>query len=133
MNALIKFNRGMLGMPLHWQPWLMLMVATNIVAPFFFLSHVEAVVVLLTTLAGVGLMTVLVARFGFTRILGLGHILWVPMLAYLFTRLGHIPAGDPFGLWVRTVLVVDAISLVIDAVDVVRYVRGDRQETVAGL
>ena len=32
MKAFIKFNRGMLKMPLHWQLWLMLLVAANLVA-----------------------------------------------------------------------------------------------------
>lgn len=133
MNAFIKFNMGMLKMPLRWRLWLMTLVSANVVTPFFFLHHQEAQVVLVTILASMTLMTVLTARFGFTRIVGLGHILWIPMLAFLFTRLGDIPASDAFGIWIRTLFVLNGISLVIDAVDAVRYVAGDRQETVPGL
>ncbi len=133
MKAFIKFNKGMLKMPLHWQLWLMLMLTANVVTPLFFLHHVEALVVLGTILASVTLMTLLTARFGFTRIVGLGHILWIPMLAFLFTRLGDIPASDAFGIWIRALFVLNGISLVIDAVDVIRYTAGDRQETVPGL
>lgn len=133
MNAFIKFNRGMLKMPLHWQLWLMLLVTANVVTPFFFLHHVEALVVLGTFVASMTLMTLLTARFGFTRIVGLGHILWIPMLAFLSTRLGDIPAVDAFGIWIRALFVLNGVSLAIDAVDVFRYIAGDRAETVVGI
>ncbi len=133
MNAFIKLNRGMLKMPLHWQLWMMLLVAGNAVAPLFFLQHLEARVVLVMFLANMALMTFLTARFGFTRILGLAHIVWVPMLAFLFTRLGDIPASDAVGIWVRALFVLDGISLVIDTADAIRFISGDREETVASL
>ena len=79
------------------------------------------------------LMSLLTARFGFTRILGLGHILWIPLVGWLAFRLGQIPADDAFGLWIRGVIVVNSLSLVIDGVDVVRYAAGDRKEMVTGL
>ncbi len=129
MKAFIKFNKGMLKMPLQWQLWLMLMITANVVTPLFFLHHVEALVVLGTILASMALMTLLTARFGFTRIVGLGHILWVPMLAFLFTRLGDIPTSDALGIWIRTLFVLNGISLAIDAADAIRYISGDREET----
>ena len=84
-------------------------------------------------MVGAALMSLLTARFGFTRILGLGHILWIPLLGWLAFRLGQIPADDAFGLWVHGVMLVNAVSLVIDTADVVRFAAGDRQELVAGL
>ncbi len=80
-----------------------------------------------------GEVTALTAWFGFSRILGLGHVAWLPLLAFLVDRVTEVPATDAFGLWLRAVIVLDAISLVIDAVDVVRFLRGDRAETVPGL
>ncbi len=120
-------------MPVHWQVWLAALVATNLVVPMFFPQRLEARVVLGTILASLAMMTFLTGRFGFTRILGMGHILWVPMLAFLFTRLGDIPASDAFGIWIRTLFVPNGISLAIDAVDVIRYIAGERRETVPGL
>ena len=133
MKAFIKFNKGMLKLPLHWQLWLVLLVTANVVTPFFFLHRPEARVVLGTILASMTLMTLLTARFGFTRIVGLGHILWIPMLALLFTRLGDIPAIDAFGIWIRALFALNGLSLVIDAADVIRYIAGERGETVPGL
>ena len=133
MHAFIRFNKGLLGMPLHWQVWLLGLVSTNLFAPLFFIRHVEAQLVVGALLVSMALMTVLTGRFGFSRILGLGHIAWIPLVAFLWTRLSDVPAGDAFGIWLRAVIALDAISLVIDAVDVVRFLRGDRAETVPGL
>ena len=120
-------------MPLHWQLWLGILVGANLVAPLFFLGHLEAQVTIAALLISMTLMIALTARFGFSRILGLGHVAWLPLLAFLVDRVMEVPATTGFGLWLRTVIVLDAISLVLDAVDVVRFLRGDRSETVPGL
>jgi hypothetical protein len=133
MKGFIKFNKGILRMPLPVKTWLLLLVAANGVAPLFFLDRVEAQAVLAAMMVGAMLMSLLTARFGFTRILGLGHILWIPLLGWLAFRLGQIPADNAFGLWIRGLMVVNAVSLVIDMADVIRYAGGDRKETVAGL
>ena len=134
MQGFIKFNKGILRMSLPVKLWLLLLlVAANGVAPLFFLNRVEAQVVLAAMMIGAMLMALLTARFGFSRILGLGHILWIPLLGWLTFRLGQNPADDAFGLWIRGVMVVNTLSLVLDAIDVIRYVAGDREEMVAGL
>ncbi len=133
MRSLIRFNLGLLGMPLHLQLWVGMLIGANLVAPLFFLEHFEARVTLLAGLLGMALMTALTGRFGFSRIVGLGHVAWLPLLAFLVGSLAVVPATAGFGLWLRTVIVLDAISLAIDAVDVVRFLRGDRAETVPGL
>ncbi len=120
-------------MPPHWQLWLGTLVGANLVAPLFFLEHVEAQVTIAALLISMTLMTALTARFGFSRILGLGHVAWLPLLAFLVASATEVPAATGFGLWLRTVIVLDAISLVLDGVDVVRFLRGDRAETVPGL
>ena len=132
MHGFIKFNKGMLKMPVFWQVWVAVLVVTNL-APIFFLPRLEAQVVLGTLLASMVLMTLLTGRFGFTRIVGLGHILWFPMLAFLVARLGDIPANSAFGIWIRAIIVLNGISLVIDTIDAIRYIAGDRKETVPGL
>ena len=133
MRAFIRFNWGILQMPLPWQLWLALLVSANLVAPLLFIEHVEARVVVGALLISVALMTYLTARFGFTRILGLGHVAWIPLIAFLSTRLSDIPSDDAFGLWLRAVIALDAASLVIDTIDVARFVRGEREETVSSL
>ncbi len=133
MHAFMRFNKGLLAMPLHLQAWVLLLISVNIVTPFFFLQHVEAQAVLAAGALGMVLMTALTARFGFSRIIGLGHIAWVPLLGFLWSHLPDIPATDAFGIWLRAVIVLDATSLVFDSVDAVRFATGDRAETVPTL
>ena len=130
MRAFIEFNRGLMGMPLPWQLWLMLLVVANFVVPLFFLNRLEAQVVVAAFLASMVLMTVLTAVSGFTRLLGLGHIPWIPLLYFLWARIDQIPADDFFGMWIRGLMVLNAVSLLIDMVDVGRYISGERSETV---
>ncbi len=49
---------------------------------------------------------------------------------FLWLRLDQIPVDEPFGLWIRALMVANAISLVIDTIDVTRYISGERNETV---
>ncbi len=133
MNAYIKFNKGVMRGPIHVRLWLMLLIFFNLLVPLFYIHRVEAQVVLGALLASATLMTVLTGLSGFTRLLGLGHIFWLPLLYFLWNRLGQIPADDLFGVWIRIVIAVNAISLVIDGIDVFRYIAGDRAETVKGL
>ncbi len=133
MRAFIRFNKGMMKMPIQWQAWVAVLVTANLVIPLFYLNRLEAQVVLATILASLILMTVLTALTGFTRLLGLGHVLWIPLIYFLWLRLEQIPADDFFGIWIRVLMIVNATSLVIDSVDVARYIAGERSETVQGL
>ena len=133
MRSFIRFNRGLLGMPLHLRLWVGMLIGANLVAPLFFLEHIEARVTLAAGLIGMALMTALTGRFGFSRIVGLGHVAWLPLLTFLVGSVAEVPATTGFGLWLRSVIVLDAISLVFDAVDAVRFARGDRAETVPDL
>ncbi len=130
VNAFIRFNKGVMKMPFQWQLWLVVLVTANVVVPLFFLDRLEGKVVLVTLMASMILMTILTGIFGFTRVLGLGHIFWVPLIVFLWIRLGQNPADDFFGIWIRALMVINALSLVIDAVDLTRYFRGDQEETV---
>ncbi len=133
MNAFIKFNKGIMRAPIYVRLWLMLLIFSNLVVPLFYLHRVEAQVVLGALLASVILMTGLTGLSGFTRLIGLGHIFWLPLLYFLSTRLDQIPSDEVFGGWIRVLIGLNAISLVIDGVDALRYIAGDRAETVKGL
>jgi hypothetical protein len=133
MNAFLKFNKGILKLPAAVRVWLILLVAANMVVPLFLLGRPEARVVLILFMASAMLMTLLTGLVGFTRLLGLGHILWIPLVYYLWTQLDAIPANDFTGYWIRAIMLLNGISLVLDAADVIRYVAGDRAEMVEEL
>jgi hypothetical protein len=133
MHSFLRFNQGILRMPVHLQLWVVALVGTNIVAPLFFFQHLEAQLILAAGLLGLASMSVLTGRFGFSRIVGLGHIAWLPLIAFLLSSVADTAASSPFGFWIRSVIVLDSISLAFDFVDAARFYRGDRAETVDGL
>ncbi len=120
-------------MPILWQLWLALLVAGNMVVPLLFIDRLESQVVLGAMVGAFILMVVLTGFTGFTRLLGLGYLVfWTPAVIYLFGRLGETPANDFFGIWLRLLLAINILSLIIDAADVIRYIGGDRLDSLSG-
>ncbi len=127
MKAVIGFTKGLMSMPIPWRIWLGLLVAVNLAGPIYFFEALEAKVVLAAFLASAALMTAIFASKGFVRLLGIGHIFWIPMVPWLWTRLDQVEPGDPLKYWIIAVVIMNSISLIIDAIDVVRYLKGERQ------
>jgi hypothetical protein len=109
--------------PRVWASWL---VAVN-AASLAFISTVEAQVVLVVTVVVVVLQSLAYQRTGFTRILGVTHYSWIPMFAWLSMRLDHILLNHPLAMWLAILLATNTVSLVIDTVDVARFLRGERR------
>jgi len=128
MHAFLRFNSGVMKMSKPARLWLLLLVTANMVIPLFFLGRLEAQVVLAAFLASFLSMIALTAISGFTRLLGLGHVFWIPLLWFLWTRLDETPSDTFFGLWLRVLITLNALSLVIDTADVIRYITGERVE-----
>ncbi len=131
MKSMMNLTRTMMIMPIHWQIWLGVLVSANIIVPFFFIHTREAQVVLATGIVGLMIMSVIFSEKGFVRLLGIGHIGWLPLVFWLWTRLDHAPADSIFGYWLMAVIVLDSLSLIIDTIDVLRYVKGERTPVLA--
>lgn len=108
--------------PRIWAVWL---VAVNL-GGLYFISHIEAQVLLAITFAAVGAQALIYDRIGFTRILGIVHVMWIPMFIWMATRLDAILLDPQLTTWLSVLLVTNLISLIIDAADVIRFVRGER-------
>ena len=126
MSAMFDFPRTMMTFPKPWVGWVMLLMITNMVIPLFYLGTPEGKVVLGAFVLAALFQTAIFSAKGFVRLLGIGHIAWVPMVVWLWTRLDLAPAGSFFRYWLLATLVVVSLSLLIDAVDVIRYLRGER-------
>jgi predicted membrane-bound dolichyl-phosphate-mannose-protein mannosyltransferase len=124
-KPLFDFVRNIFKMPPVWWPWMAGLPLINL-SSVFFLPRTEAWVVLGTGLLAATIMTVLHVKLGSVRLLGIGHFVWIPMLIWLVFRLDHILGGTLFYRWLLTLIAVDTVSLLIDIVDLVRYLRGDR-------
>ena len=133
LRGMTKFMRGLLRMPLWVKAWLGLLMLFNGIIPMFFLSLVEAQIVLATFIASALLMGAITGAAGLTRLLGLGHVLWFGLLPYLWGRLEAFDAGSPEGVWLHGLIALNLISLILDVVDVACYARGERAEVVTGL
>jgi len=133
MQALLRFNKGLLRLPIPVQLWVMVLACANMIGPLFFLAHREAQIVLGVFVVSAVFMMILASWKGFTRLLGLGHFLWFPLLYFLWGRLSEVPGTDWFGIWLRAVMILNAISLLFDSVDVGRYLTGQREEMVPGV
>jgi hypothetical protein len=106
-----------------WVGWL---GAVNM-ASLFFLRESEARWVLAAFVASFTLMNVLYYTSGYNRFLGLAHIIfWTPLLIFLYRRLTKLLGPRRYESWIRILLASNGVSLVIDYVDVLRYLLGDR-------
>ena len=123
----MTMQEHMLSQPLWLVFWIMVMVGIHVVAvPLAFKDMRPRVMVIAMILNGI-FMSALFSKFGYTRILGLSHVIfWTPVLAYLWkTRHAH-PERIWIGRFLRVSMAVIFISLLVDYVDVIRYVLGDR-------
>lgn len=132
-SAFVRYHVGLSKMPRKWKPWLFALLTANMIAPWFFITHVEAQIVFIVALLNGATFVALTAMTGFSRLLGLGHLWWIPLVIYLGGRADLYPVDTPIGIWIRAVIVLDCLSMVLDAINVYLYIKGDREEMVEGL
>ena len=119
------FFKAVLSMPGPIVVWVMFLFSVNLIPALVFLETLEARVVLGGLMAG-ALLHLGVGRLGrhfekgFVRLLGLGHLLWLPMVIWLGYRVPLAEPGSPFAYALIAILVVDSLSLTIDTIDVIR-------------
>ena len=130
IQAMKDFMTGIRSLAGYWQVWLAGLMGLNMALPLVYIEHPEAQYTLAAAMTGGGIGLVLVKVQGFTRLLGLMHLPWVVLMFYLWNQLPLHPEMDGFGLWLRLVLLANGLSLIIDTVDVVRYIAGERQPLV---
>ena len=126
MTVMFRFMRTMYVNGAGLAVWITLLFLTNMVAPLFFITTIDGQLVLAAALAGAIGQTAIFASKGFVRLLGIGHIFWVPLLPWLWTRLESFPPDDPLGVWITAVMFLTGVSLIIDVRDVAQYIGGAR-------
>lgn len=123
--------------PLWLKAWLLTLVSTHMIALLFIVGRsagrwiirYEAIAIFVSFFAAGALMNVLFEQFGYTRILGLAHLVfWTPAYAWVALRRKSIGTASVFGKYLVFYLVIAGICLAIDAVDVARFVIGDTLE-----
>lgn len=105
--------------------WAICLIAVNLGA-LFFLDTSYGKVALLAALMGIAVMIVIYTRLGFVRLLGIGHVFWIPMLIWFVSAMPDRQADPALYWWVVMLIAFNATSLIVDAADVIRYLRGER-------
>ncbi len=123
MTGLIK---SILKMPTPWLVWIMLLLVVNMIVPIFYIQTLEAQLTLVAMMSGVVAQSIIHARLGFVKLLGLGHVLWIPLVIWLGLRIGDVGIGDGFGIWLASLVLLNTISLIIDSVGVIQFILGNR-------
>lgn len=120
--------------PLWLQSWIMILVAAHLIAIFFIVVRedsnwrvrIEPIAIIVSFFAAGALMNWMYSQVGYVRLLGLAHIaFWTPVYIWILTRRKAIGIDSIFGKYVHAYLGIAGISLVIDAIDVTRYLLGD--------
>ena len=108
--------------------WVNAMVAILALAIPFSFTFREARWILLGSVLGMIGTMVAYSLFGFTRLLGLGHIIfWTPTLIYIITVRGWKTYSQTlFSRWLIVAALVIGISLAFDLVDLLRWLLGER-------
>lgn len=120
--------------PLWLQAWVLVLVVANLAALLFvigrrqgrWLVRPEAVAIVASFVAAALFMGWLYEQVGYVRLLGLAHLLcWGPVWVWVLSRHRAIGTSTLFGKYVHLYLLIAGASLLVDAVDVIRYLLGD--------
>jgi hypothetical protein len=95
-----------------WVFYLMLIKMASVI----YWSEPLAKLIFITFMISAMLMMGLYSRFGFEKVLGLGHIFWVPLLVYVLIVLPTFESSFKIYLVVFSISI--AISLAFDIIDV---------------
>ncbi|MGE0645310.1 MAG: hypothetical protein AB7P24_16745 [Nitrospira sp.] len=121
----LRFFSELLDQPAWVAGWVFALMVINM-ASLAFWSEPLAKLVLAAFMLSAMVMMGLYAVFGFERILGLGHVFWIPLLWYLIIQL---PQAE--GLFAGYLLVLSlaiGVSLLFDIRDVWIYLSAKRAQ-----
>jgi|GEM_PF-6816259 len=129
LRGVVRSFGGVLPhLPGRLKPRLALLVAAVVVGPFFFLSHRPAQMLAMAqilNLAGFALA----GWHRVQRITGVSHLFaWTPAVAVVATEALAGGATGAYAVWLPVAAVTGVLCLIIDAVDFVRWLAGDRSE-----
>lgn len=120
--------------PFWLQTWVMTMVLVHMAGLLFVVAReqqrwrlrLEPLAILASFLVAAIIMSWMYDRVGYVRLLGLAHLMaWTPVYVWIFLRRQRFPWATVYGKYIYLYLLVAGISLVVDAVDVIRYLAGD--------
>ncbi len=120
MRNPFRFFLELLRQPVWIQLWLSFLMLVNMASVAFW-SEPLAKVIFLTFMVSAALVMGLYVIFGFSKLLGLGHVLWIPLLIYVIIQIPNVDIG--FKTYLVAFSISVAVSLAFDITDVWQYFR----------
>ena len=130
MKVFTNFIKDFNSFSIGWRLWMILLQLANLVVPLFFWQEIEAQVVLSGYFIAATMLMPLYQGLGWVRILGVVHFSWFVIVPWLLFRYLESSPSSTFGAWLLAVILINGICLIIDIVDVRRYLAGDRKPVV---
>lgn len=127
---MVCMTKGMLKFSLFWKLWLMVLMGIVFGWSLWFINTLEGQVVY--GLSTIGFMTglgVVAWEKGFSRLTGLMHWTWLPMIVWLPQRAQTL--GGSSATWIWAVVIVTTASLIVNLVQVGLWITGEREQTVS--
>lgn len=127
-------NAAIATEPVWLQAWVATLVLTHLIALAFVVAReqgawrlrAEPLAIFASFIGSTLCISWLYDVVGYVRLLGLAHLVfWTPVFVWVFMRFRATGSQSVFGKYLLAYLVIAGISLVIDVVDVVRYLMGD--------
>ena len=118
MRNPLKFFVELMRQPAWIPVWVFYLMLINMASMIYWYEPL-AKLIFITFMVSAMLMMGLYSRFGFVKVLGLGHIFWVPLLAYILIVLPTFESSFKSYLVVFSISI--AILLAFDIIDVWKY------------
>ncbi len=130
MLAAIYFIQDLRKMSGIILAWLLILGISNMMIPMVLFKHMEAKIMLLTTITGFMIGVLLHKRKGMTRILGFMHAPWLFAIFFLIKGIVTRGAFDLYNLWMAVALALTSLSLILDIRDVAKYYSGHKESII---
>ncbi len=121
-----KIYRSFRAMPLWVQVWVAyILVPVNMMALFFVYEPFGSWIALLAIGAMAFNLPVMIYDKGFSKLMAIPHLVpWTILVLWLLLARPEASGGYAIYLWI--LLGVNAVSLVFDYPDAIKYIRGNR-------
>ena len=120
--------------PIWLQAWVMLLVIAQLGAVLFvvgrdnsnWIVRKECLAIISGFIVAAIIMDWMYVQYGYVRLLGLAHLVaWTGPFIWVFLRRKLIGTESMYGKYILFYLAISGISLLIDTIDVIRYMAGD--------
>ncbi|MCO4793405.1 MAG: hypothetical protein KC493_06830 [Bacteriovoracaceae bacterium] len=126
----VGLMKNMMRMKPIWVVWVMILGSLNIVGGVYFFNTLEGKLAIVCMVFGIIVMSFIHGKYGFVRLLGLGHTLWLLLVPWYAMEVLQGKVEGHLALWMWSVVGINSLSLIIDIMDVARYFGGDKEPVV---